>query len=85
MSKQDISFPKNVSGKLFLFAIIIAVALAFYNISVSEGYVALTAPIVASSPLITVILGMFFIKEKVGSGQIFGIALILAGIALIAI
>ncbi len=85
VTRVDISFPKNVSGKLFLFGAVLSIAVLCYTISTNSGYVTLTAPITGSSPLITVLLGVLLLKNKIERNQAVGVLLIIVGIALISL
>ena len=82
-TKTGIGFPMQAKGKFVLFGILLAVSFISYSISTNLGYVAITAPITGSSPLVTVLLGMFLLKERVEKSQFAGILLIVVGIALI--
>jgi drug/metabolite transporter (DMT)-like permease len=61
------------------------IAFFAYSIGVSSEYASIVAPVAASSPLVTVILAMIFLKEKLVSNQIVGIFLTLLGLVLISI
>jgi len=75
---QDSSFPL-----LLLMSLIDVAAYCLYCIGVSEEYTAIIAPIVASSPLVAVILARIFLKERIRGSQTAGIIVILLGLILI--
>lgn len=54
-----------------------------YSLGVGGESASIVAPIAASFPLITIILARIFLKEKMTSGQIIGIAGIVVGLILI--
>ncbi len=85
LKRSDLTFPRQASRKLVLFAIILSVSVLCYMVSTGSGYVTLTAPITGAAPVITVLLGVVLLKNKVGKNQMLGVILIVAGIALISI
>ncbi|MGI0100851.1 MAG: DMT family transporter [Candidatus Micrarchaeaceae archaeon] len=79
--KPDISFPGGISKYLILLWIATGVAgFLFYSMGTSTGYISVVGPISAAAPLITVILAMVVLKEKVSLHQAIGIALIILGL-----
>ncbi|MDE1851432.1 MAG: DMT family transporter [Candidatus Micrarchaeota archaeon] len=82
--KTKLSFPIEVAPTLLLGSILGALALIAYNISSAYGYIAISGPIAASSPFITLMLGVILLKEKPERNQLLGILMIIAGIVLMA-
>ncbi len=56
-----------------------------YNLGTQYNYTSIVAPISAASPLITVLLASVIVKEKLSGNQFLGIALVIVGLALLAI
>lgn len=83
LRKERIAFPSPSAGRIILYGLILAISFLFLNASISYGYVAISAPIAASSPLVTVVLGALLLRERVERNQILGIAVILLGIVLV--
>jgi drug/metabolite transporter (DMT)-like permease len=77
---QDSSF-----SLLLLMSLVSVAAYSLYCIGVSEEYTAIVAPIIASSPLVAVVLARIFLKERIRPSQTAGIIVILLGLILISI
>ena len=79
---------KNMSIKTWTFITIEALLatligdLAYYA-AIKKGNVSIVATIMASSPLVTMILSIIFLGEEVSLYKIFGAALIIAGIRIV--
>ncbi len=84
-TRTDLSFPSKIKYKLLVFGVLLSASFLLYSVSANFGYIAISAPIVGASPLITVLLGVFLLKEKVEKSQVAGILLIVIGIALISL
>ena len=56
-----------------------------YSIGVSNAYGAIVAPISSAYSVVTVVLGVMILKEKIQFRQILGIAAILCGLVIISI
>ena len=56
-----------------------------YNIGTEYNFTSIVAPISAASPLITVILATVIVREKLSGNQFVGIALVIMGLALLAL
>lgn len=56
-----------------------------YSLGVSAGYGSIVAPVSSASTLVTIFLGVVFIKEKIDLRKFIGIASIVSGLILISI
>ncbi|MCL5427833.1 MAG: DMT family transporter [Candidatus Marsarchaeota archaeon] len=65
-------------------AINVAGALAF-DLGVTYNYAAIVAPITAAAPLVVVVLGVAFLKERLMRNQTLGIALVITGLILLSL
>lgn len=83
MSGKDISFPKNIWHFIILVGILDTVAYLFYSSSVTTVHGAVMAPIAASSPAVSILLGKIFFKEKTERHQEIGIISVLIGLILL--
>lgn len=83
--KQNISFPKNVALLLVLIGVLEVVAFLSYSIGVNSEYTAIVAPIVATFPMVTIILARIFFKESLEINQKIGIVFILIGLVILAL
>lgn len=70
-----------------LIAIGIFDILAFfsYSLGVTSGYGSIVAPVSSASTLVTIFLGILFLKEKIGVRKIIGISTIVGGLLLISL
>lgn len=84
-TKQKILIPKSVIFYVVLVGLFEAIGITSYTVGVNSGFVAIMAPLVASSPAFTIILAWAFLKEKLKKLQYLGIAFVLIGLILIAI
>lgn len=68
------------------FSLLVAVTLLYwlaamlYDFALLRGVASLAAPIVSSSPAITAVIGVYFLREKIAPVQKLGIVLVLAAI-----
>ena len=70
----------NLETPSLLFLLIIFIAGLCYKLhayAVSKGSVSLVSPLVATYPIVTVILSFFFLNEKLSLWQFFGISLVI--------
>ena len=56
-----------------------------YSFGVSQGYGSIVGPVSSASTLVTIFLGLIFLKEKLGVRKIIGVAAIVGGLVLISI
>ncbi|MEM3255011.1 MAG: DMT family transporter [Candidatus Micrarchaeaceae archaeon] len=85
IKRRDMALPLH-SGRIIIFWVVLGTAaLISYGFGADYGNVSLLSPIAASSVLVSVILGIFVLKEKPEPNQLIGIALIISGIIMIAI
>ncbi len=85
VAKKDISLPRNSLFFIAIIGLLEALAFASYGIGISSEYTVVVAPIAATFPLVTVLLALVFLKEKVELNQKFGIASVIAGVVLLAL
>ncbi|MDD5178200.1 MAG: DMT family transporter [Candidatus Nanoarchaeia archaeon] len=83
--KKEISFPKNVALFIILIGILEAVAYLFYGIGITSEYTAIVAPIVATFPMVTIILARVFFKEKLELNQKLGVAFVLVSLVILSL
>lgn len=81
--KIDLKFPKSI-----VFFIVLIGGLEFggvitYNLAINSEFTALIAPMMAASPMVTVLLARIFFKERLNLNQWLGVFLIVSGIALL--
>ncbi len=85
-TRKDISFPKvPIALLIFGLAALNVIGLIGYNLSVTYGYIAVTAPITSAAVMVTVMMAFAFLKERPEKSQLFGIALVIAGIILVSL
>lgn len=82
-AKPEISIKKKGSMYAFINGIIGYVGVLFYIYAISKQDAILVAPLSATFPIITLILGIIFLKEKFSAVNYFGIFLALIAIYLI--
>lgn len=85
LSGNEASFPSKVKGKLLMYSILITISFVLYSLSTSIGYIAISAPISGAAPFVTILLGVFLLKDKVEKGQLLGVLLIITGIVLVSV
>lgn len=77
-------FPRNVPRaglKWFgLTGFVNAIAIFFMYAALAYGNVTVVAPIVAASPVFTIVIGRLLFKEKLSAKTLLGIGLVLAGV-----
>lgn len=85
-TKKDISFPKVPIVFLIIgLAFLNVIGLLGYNLSVTYGYIALTAPITSAAVIVTVMLAFVLLRERPENSQILGIMFVIAGIIAVSI
>ena len=86
VAHKDISFPKvPVVFLIAGLALLNVIGLLGYNLSVTYGYIALSAPITSAAVIVTVLLALVFLEERPEKNQLLGIALVIAGIIAVSI
>jgi drug/metabolite transporter (DMT)-like permease len=78
-----ISFPITSLALPLLIGLLDVIAFFGYSFGIKGEYASIVAPIVASFPLITVILARVFFKEKIVLNQALGIISVITGLILI--
>ena len=84
-TKKNISFPKNVAVFVIIAGVLEAIAFLSTGFSISSVHAAVTAPIIAAYPAVTIILARIFFKEILDINQKFGVVSILIGLILLSI
>ncbi len=81
----DIKF--NIKGRyiLLLIAILNTIGFLSYSIGLTYNYVSVISPIIAAGPVITIMLALFLLKERLELSQKVGIIMVISGIILLAI
>ncbi|MDE1860533.1 MAG: DMT family transporter [Candidatus Micrarchaeota archaeon] len=85
LTKVEIKPVRKGAGLLIAGGVIGAVAGLAYNLGVTYNYASIVAPVAAASPIVTVVLALIFMKERLALDQKVGIVLVLAGIVLLAV
>lgn len=76
----SIKVDKSIIGYLLINGVGSAIAYISYSLGVEKHYLAIIAPIAAAFPLITILLAMSILKEKISFTQLIGIIFIMTGI-----
>ena len=80
-TERRIAFPIDRYGILTIVVGVLSFAAVLtYSAAVSYSYTALVAAIVSASPILTVMLAMALLKERLRYSQLFGIAMVIAGL-----
>jgi drug/metabolite transporter (DMT)-like permease len=80
-TKRRLAFPIDKYGALTVVVGLLSFAgVLTYSAGVSYSYTALVAAIVSASPILTVVLAMALLKERPEYSQLFGIAMVIAGL-----
>ncbi len=82
-TRRDMRLPRRGSIGIFAYAWTATTAFALYSIGAGTGNIALVAAIAAAAPLITVVLAMLLLKERMEPIQVAGLALIIIGLVAI--
>jgi len=85
LTKEKLVVNKNYLPYLFMMGIINVVALLSYNLGVTYNYSDIVAPVSSASPLVTIILATFFLKEGLTANQKVGVAVVLTGLILLSV
>ena len=85
MVKIKMTFPKKVWIFIILIGIFEAIGTLSYMAGISTEHTAVIAPIIATSPMITILLARIFFKEILDLNQKYGIAFVLMGLVLLAL
>ncbi len=84
-SKVKYVAPKSEWLVLFLVGLTVVVGLLAYNFGVTGTDPLIVAPILAAAPALTVVLALVRLKEKIDPNNMFGIALIVLGLVMLAL
>ena len=86
-NKTKMKFPleKKISIPLILVGVLDMLGHFSYNFGVSGAYAAIVAPVSSAFPLVTVLMAIIFLKEKLLVIQTLGIIAIIGGLILISI
>ncbi len=85
-TKRSISFPKVPLVFLILgLGVLNTIGILGYNLSVTYGYIALTAPITSAAVIVAVVMALALLRERPERNQLLGIALVIAGILMTSI
>ncbi len=79
-TKRDMRLPRKGSLGIFAYAWMATTAFALYSVGAGTGSIALVAAIAAAAPLVTVVLAMMLLKERLEPVQAVGLALVLVGL-----
>jgi len=71
----------NVFWPLIISVILVRVAEYSYNYAITQGQIAVVAPIAGANPTLFAVLAFLFIKDPISKQQIIGVIITLAGIA----
>jgi drug/metabolite transporter (DMT)-like permease len=85
ITKERMRTSRSGLGLLLAMGAFNVIVLFAYNLGVTLSYAAILAPVSAASPLVTIILALVLLREKLAMNQKVGIAMILAGIILLAL
>ena len=85
IARKNISFPKNVAVFVIIAGVLEAIAFLSMGFSISSVHAAITAPIIAAYPAITIILARIFFKEILEINQKIGVVAVLTGLVLLAV
>lgn len=85
LTKKKLQVTNDKLPFLSLIAIISVVGLLSYNLGVTYNYTDIVAPISSASPLVTIILAMLLLKERLTNNQKLGIGLVLIGLILLSL
>jgi uncharacterized membrane protein len=78
-------FPIKSSKMLGAWIILGTAAIILYSLGAKNGYISIVGPLVAAAPFISLILARIFLKERLNTNQLIGIAILLIGIIAIAL
>lgn len=81
-------FPKSqkLPLRLLIFAGLFDIVAFFsYSLGVSQGYGSIVAPVSSASTLVTIFLGVVFLREKIDLRKFIGISAIVSGLVLISV
>lgn len=84
-TQKKVSISKNIVLPVALIGLLEALGCFAYDLSLAHQYTAISAPISAVYPMITVILARIFFKEKLVFNQKVGVISVFAGLVLLAI
>ena len=85
LRKEPLKVGRGSLGVLAVMGAFNVISLLAYNLGVTLSYTAIVAPIAAASPVVTIILALVLLREKLALNQKAGIVMILAGIVLLAL
>ncbi|MEM0149755.1 MAG: DMT family transporter [Candidatus Micrarchaeaceae archaeon] len=85
IKNRNIALPRRSGKTIILWVLLGTAALVSYGFGTEYGSMPLVSPITASAVIVSVLLGITILKEKLKRNQLVGIGLIIAGIAMIAI
>lgn len=83
-AKTELTIKCGIVPLLLLIAVIDTVAFLSYNLGVTYSYTDIVAPITAASPVITVLLALVLLKERLTLNQKLGVLLVLVSIVALA-
>lgn len=85
LTKESMKVSKSYLSFFIVVAILGAAGLVLYNAGVEYSYTSIVAPVSAAAPVITIGLAVLILGERLGSTQKVGIAMVIAGIILLAL
>ncbi|MDE1860681.1 MAG: DMT family transporter [Candidatus Micrarchaeota archaeon] len=83
--KADFSLPKEESKNLFFVSVLIVASFLAYNLGVIYNYVDIVAPITAAAAVVTVLLAIMLLHERITKIQIGGVAIAVLGLVLLSL
>ncbi len=81
----SLKMPKNALVPVFIFSFLDFIAICFYQFGQSHGNIIIVAPISSGFTVITVLLSVIFLKEKLSLTQVLGIIFTVTGIVTLSI
>ncbi len=85
ITKSEFKVKREEYPILVVLAILSLLGLLAYNIGVTYYYASIVAPVSSVAPVITVILALIVLKEKIAANQKLGIALTILGLVALSI
>ena len=85
LTKQEMKVSKNHLPLLFFISLFVVFVGLAYNLGVTYNYADIVAPISSASPLVTIVLAVLLLKERLSLHQKIGVALVLIGLVALSI
>ncbi len=83
IQKKNMSFPKKSWTFVLGIAVLGIIAFLAYSYGVNSSFASIVTPVATSSPAVTILLAMLFLKERLDLNQHAGLFLIIGGIVLL--